>query len=171
MHDQKPNGELKQFSQETSGRASIIHGSKQCRGVILVPEQILLLLHDTQPGWPIPDDAEYRGIDMRSNGQDSYIKFMFVSREEPALHCFELTPEFFFKTLKDLADGLIPSDSELDGIEMSKRWTYMQLRVKSAHWPEAAADNLLPLYHLRYLGGYLELLPPQQALKRKIFIQ
>jgi hypothetical protein len=75
-----------------------------------------------------------------------------------------MKPELFFNILVDLADGLLPLDSELDGIEISHRFTVLMLRVKSSHWPSAATDNL-PIYHLRYDLGRLLLVDPSKAIE------
>ena len=63
-------------------------------------------------------------------------------------------------------------DSELDGIEISTRFTVIMLRVKSSHWP-ASLNNEIPLYHLRYDLGRLVLVDPLKAIEseRRIKIQ
>lgn len=167
----KSNGELKQFDVKASGRSSIIHGAKYQRGFIIRPEQILQLWHDTQPQIPLPKDAEFRGIGMDDAGVDSRIEFYFQSKLAPHVHCMSLKPEQFFRTLVNLADGLLPLDSELDGVEISSRFTVVLLRVKSSHWPAPLGDKL-PLYHLRYDVGpggtkQLLLLDPSKAIEQE----
>jgi len=166
------NGELKQFAGKASGRSSIIEGANFQRGLVIVPEQILELLQDTQKGLAIPGDAQYRGIDMRSDGVDSYIQFHFHSLSSPLTFCCELKPELFFKMMKALCDGLIPNDAELNGIEMSAKWTHMLMRITSSHWPDAVQDAM-PLYHLRYFAKKIELTHPSELMRetRRIRIQ
>lgn len=146
--------DLKRFTGKVSGRPSIIHGAKFSRGFVVYPHQILDLLHDTQPGLPIPKDAELKGIGIQDMGRDSKIQFYFSSIIAPNECCLEMKPDHFFRTLVNLADGLLPTDSELDGIEVSKNWTVIMLRVTSSHWPPAPKEEV-PLYHLRYDYGSL----------------
>lgn len=167
------NGELKKFRVEHSGRSSIFSGEKKfTRGFIVRPEQILSLFHDTQPGIPLPKDAQFKGIGLEDAGVDSEIQFYFSSVTSPSTHCFALKPQKFFSMLVQLADGLLPLDSELDGVEISSRFTMILLRVNSSHWPAPLGKNL-PLYHLRYDLGRLVLVDPEKALapERRIRIQ
>ena len=163
---------LKEFSSKPSGRSSILHGAKYQRGFIVRPEQILALFHDTQPGIPLPKDAEFKGIGIADEGVDSEIQFFFLSASNPTVHCFALKPDQFFSMLVQLADGLLPADSELDGIEISSRFTVILLRVKSSHWPAPLGKDM-PLYHLRYDLGRLLLVDPSKAIEmeRRIRIQ
>lgn len=163
---------IKSYRAERSGRASILHGAKYARGFIIRPEQILALLHDTQGGLPIPKDAEFKGIGMDDAGVDSSIKFFFTSVAAPDLTCMAFKPETFFSILVNMADGLLPLDSELDGIEISHRFTVILLRVKSSHWPATISESI-PLYHLRYDLGRLLLVDPSKAIEneRRIRIQ
>jgi hypothetical protein len=164
------NGELKRSSITPSGRRSIVEDAKYQRGFIIRPEQILDLFHDTQPGIPLPKDAQFQGIGMNDAGVDSTIEFHFTSVSAPNVHCFSMKPKFFFRTLVELADGLLPLDSELDGIEISSHFTVIMLRVKSSHWP-APLDKRLPLYHLRYEYGKLLLVDPSKSLSPERRIQ
>lgn len=167
------NGELKQFNAKRSGRASIFSGEKKfARGFVIRPEQILNLFHDTQPGIPLPKDAQFKGIGVDDAGVDSQIQFYFTSASNPSVHCFAMKPEKFFGLLVELADGLLPLDSELDGIEVSSRFTMILLRVTSSHWPAPIAKDL-PLYHLRYDLGRLLLVDTNNFMEpeRKIIIQ
>lgn len=167
-----PNGETKNFSAKRSGRPSIIAGAQYSRGFIVRPEQVLQLFHDTQPGIPLPGDAEFKGLGLDDAGVDSKIEFYFESKANPHEHCFALKPELFFKIMVDLASGLLPLDSELDGIEISSRFTVILLRVKSSHWP-APLTHQMPLYHLRYEFGRMLLVDPSKAIEneRRIRIQ
>jgi len=166
------NGELKKFNAKVSGRSSIVNGAKYSRGFIIRPEQILSLFHDTQPGIPLPKDAEFKGIGIEDAGIDSQIQFFFTSISNPSMHCFSLKPNQFFAMLVQLADGLLPLDSELDGIEVSSKFTMIMLRVNSSHWP-APMSKQIPLYHLRYDLGRLVLVDPIKILEgeRRIRIQ
>ena len=166
------NGELKKFDAVASGRPSIVAGTKYARGFIVRPEQVLALFHDTQPGLPIPGDAQFQGIGADDAGVNSQIEFYFTSVSNPTVHCFALKPQQFFTMLVRLADGLLPMDSELDGIEVSRNFTVIMLRVLSSHWPPAIGDRL-PLYHLRYDLGRITLVDPSKAMEgeRKIRIQ
>jgi hypothetical protein len=160
------NGELKKFNATHSGRSSVLRGAKYSRGFVIRPEQMLALFRDTQPNLPIPADAEFQGIGFKDEGIDSQIQFYFTSLTAPWEHCFAMKPELFFDILVDLADGLLPLDSELDGIEVSHRFTVLMLRVKSSHWPAAPTDNL-PLVHLRYEAGRLLLVDASRAIENE----
>lgn len=166
--------ELKRSVTTPSGRPSIIKGAKFQRGFIVRPEQILELIHDTQPSLPLPKDAKFQGLGLDDAGVNSRIQFFFTSVTAPHEHCLALRPELFFKILVDLASGLLPLDSELDGIEISPRFTVILLRVKSSHWPAPRiADGKMPLYHLRYEYGKILLVDPSKAIEneRRIRIQ
>ena len=170
--DNGQNGELKQSESVPSGRKSILRGAKYHRGFIIRPEQILALLHDTQPGIPLPKDAEFKGIGLDDAGVDSLIQFYFKSLAAPDMTCFQMKPQQFFALLVNLSDGLLPLDSELDGIEISNRFTVILLRVKSSHWPPTTEEKM-PLYHLRYELGRMLLVDPSKAIEneRRIRIQ
>lgn len=157
---------IKKFDLNPSGRSSITKGAKYKRGFIVRPEQILQLFHDIYPQFPIPKDAKYEGLGIEDAGCDSKIQFYFTSQIAPWEHCFELKPELFFKMLRDISDGLIPLDSELDGIEISRNFTIILLRVASSHWPPALGSDL-PMYNLRYDLGRLLLLDPGTAIERE----
>jgi hypothetical protein len=160
--------ELKRSSVTPSGRTSILKGSKFARGFIVRPEQILRLIHDTQPAIPIPKDAEFQGLGLEDAGVDSKIQFYFVSKCAPTEHCFQMNPELFFRMLVDLACGLLPLDSVLDGVEISQKFTVILLRVKSSHWPgPRIQDDRMPLYHLRYEFGKLLLVDPSKAIENE----
>lgn len=160
------NAPAKEFRGRRSGRSSIIAGAKFQRGFIVRPEQVLALFHDTQPGIPLPKDAEFKGLGLDDAGCDSVIQFFYTSKVAPDQTCFQLKPELFFKMLVNLADGLLPLDSELDGIEISPRFTVILLRVKSSHWPQPLS-HVLPLYHLRYDIGRLLLVDPAKAIENE----
>ncbi len=162
--------ELKRSHATLSGRPSIVKGAKYARGFIIRPEQILALIHDTQPGLPLPKDAVFQGLGLEHAGINSQIQFYFTSVLAPTEHCLALRPHLFFAILVELACGLLPADSELDGIEISPRFTMIMLRVKSSHWPSAPGTDL-PLYHLRYEYGRLLLLDPSKAIENEKRIQ
>lgn len=166
------NGELKKFDAKRSGRSSIVAGAKYARGFVIRPEQILSLFHDTQPNIPLPKDAQFQGVGIQDEGYDSTIEFYYTSQQSPNTHCFALKPHLFFNILVNLADGLLPLDAELDGIEISPRFTVIMLRVTSSHWP-APISATLPLYHLRYDLGRLVLVDTSKAIEpeRRIIIQ
>lgn len=160
--------ELKKSSTTPSGRSSILKGAKFTRGFIVRPEQILALLHDTQPGIPLPKDAEFKGLGLDDAGVDSKIEFYFTSKMAPSEVCFALQPQLLFKMLVELACGLLPADSELDGVEISSRFTVVLLRVKSSHWPAPRIqDGKMPLYHLRYEFGRMLLVDPSKAIENE----
>ena len=95
-------------------------------------------------------------LELDDKGADSEIGFYFTSSvERPA--CFQMKVQEFFSLLKTHGEGLIPQDAELDGIEASNRFTVIMLRIKSDHFPPHAG-NELPLAHLRYEAGELQLL-------------
>jgi hypothetical protein len=167
-----PDDPLKQFDVTQSKRPSILKGAKHIQGFVIRPEQMLELFRDTMPALPIPRDAQHCGLGIKDEGRDSKIQFFFTSNLSPFEHCFEMAPELFLKTLVGLADGLLPLDSELDGIEISHRFTVLMLRVKSDHFPPHPG-NKLPLVHLRYDLGCLLLVDPAQAIggEKRIRIQ
>lgn len=167
------NGGLKDSIASPSGRKSILRGAKHSRGFVIRPEQMMALFHDTHPNLPIPKDAEHKGIGIEDAGINSKIQFYFESQTAPSEHCFELRPDIFFRMLVNLADGLLPWDSELEGIEVSRRFTVLLLRVKSSHWAPCPKDDMLPLVHLRYEFGKLLLVDPSRAIEneRRIRIQ
>jgi hypothetical protein len=158
--------DLKRFNTTPSGRSSIIKPSEKKfhRGFVVRPDQMIELFHDTQPSLPIPKDAEFKGIGISDEGSNSKIQFFFSSVIAPQEHCLEMKPHYFFKVLLDLCMGLMPMDSELDGIEISPRFTMILLRVKSSHWPPAISQTL-PLWHLRYEGKRLLVQNPEEAFE------
>ena len=158
------NGELKRSNVKPSGRSSIIKGAKYQRGFIIRPEQMLALLHDTQPSIPIPRDAEFKGLGLQDEGSSSTIEFYYTSKYSPTQCCLALKPDLFFHMLVDLSMGMLPMDSELDGIEVSQRFTVILLRVKSSHWPPTMTTTL-PLYHLGYEAGRMLLVDPSKAIE------
>ena len=166
----KSNGELKQSDVKASGRSSILNGAKYSRGFIIRPEQILDLFHETQPGIPLPKDTVFKGIGLNDAGVDSEIQFYFSSVISSHTHCFAMNPHMFFRILVNIADGLLPMDSELDGVEISSRFTVILLRVKSSHWPAPLTKDM-PLYHLRYEFGRLLLVDPSKAIEQERRIQ
>ena len=158
------NEQLKKSIVTHSGRSSIIKGAKFQRGFIIRPDQMLELLHDTHHNLPIPKDAKFQGLGLEDAGSNSRIEFYFTSILAPHEHCLALKPELFFKMLVDLSMGMLPMDSELDGIEISPRFTVILLRVKSSHWPPTMQTKM-PLYHLRYEAGRLLLVDPSKAIE------
>lgn len=158
------NEPIKKSIVSPSGRSSIIKGAKFQRGFIIRPDQMLELLHDTHHNLPIPKDAKFEGLGLEDAGSNSKIQFFFSSITAPHEHCLALRPDLFFKMLVDLAMGIIPMDAELDGIEISPRFTVIMLRVKSSHWPPTMQTKM-PLYHLRYEAGRLLLVDPSKAIE------
>ncbi len=63
------DGALKKSIVSASGRSSILKGAKFQRGFVIRPEQMLELLHDTQPSLPIPKDAKFEGIGLEDAGR------------------------------------------------------------------------------------------------------
>lgn len=161
------NYEAKKFSLTPSGRRSIVRGAKYQRGLTFDPREILCLFHDTHPELPIPKDAQHKGLGVHDSGSNSVIEFYFTSELAPSEFCFAMKPELFFKLIKDLAEGMIPTDAELDGIELSPRWVYVMLRISSSHWPVVPSGSNLPMAHLRYDFGQLRLVDMSQVLKPK----
>ena len=153
-----------------SGRAPLAKGGLHVAGLTVRPEEMLDLLHDTQPGAPIPFDAQFIGIGIEDKGADSRIRFFYESVVNPLENCVELNPHHFLTLLKQQADGMIPLDAELDGIEVSNKFTIILLRLKSDKFPPHVG-NALPLIHLRYEGGQLALLSPLEAIKKDRRIQ
>lgn len=148
---------------KATGRKSVLHGIKHGAGFVIRPDQMLQLLHDTRPNLPIPRDAQFKGIGIKDEGSNSLIQFYYLSACNPLDHCLELSPHSFLRILVELADGLLPRDSELDGIEVSDKFTVLLLRVKSDHFPPHPG-NQLPMFHLRYEWGQILLVDPSQAI-------
>lgn len=165
--------DIKKFRLTPSGRKSALFGAKHSRGFIIRPEQILALFHDTMETLPIPKDAEFCGVGIDDAGINSMLKFYYTSLLNPHEHCFQLKPDLFLKYLVELGQGLLPTDSQLDGIEVSQKFTVLLLRVSSERWPPAVKDDLLPLVHLRYDLGQLVLCDASKAIEgeRRIRIQ
>lgn len=156
--------QLKKFDLTPRKRPSILQGAKYIRGFVIRPEQMISLFHATMPNVPIPKDAEHCGIGIEDNAGDSKLLFYYVSKIAFDQHCFAINPNLFLRLLVDLSDGLLPSDSELDGIEVSRNFTVIMIRVKSSQWPETKGPAM-PLYHLRYEAGELYLVHPAELLK------
>lgn len=159
-----PENQLKKFDLTPRKRPSILQGAKYIRGFVIRPEQMISLFHDTMPSLPIPKDAEHCGIGIEENSSDSKLLFYYTSKLAFDQHCFAINPNLFLRLLVDLADGLLPNDSELDGIEVSRNFTVIMLRVKSSHWPDTNTKQV-PLYHLRYDLGELCLVHPAEIVK------
>jgi hypothetical protein len=121
------------------------------------------------PSAPIPFDAVFEMLEFDDQGAESVIGFWFSSSTERAA-CYQMKVQEFFALLKRHADGLIPLDAELDGIEVSQRFTVILLRVKSDHFPPHAG-NELPLAHLRYEAGQLQLLNVFESVAKDRRIQ
>lgn len=154
----------------SSGRPSIAHGVRHAVGLTVRPEQMLQLIHDFQPNAPLPFDAQFEALGIEDAGSHSQIQFYFTSIVNPLENCLVMPPQTFFDLLKRAGDGLIPTDAELDGIEVSSRFTIILLRVKSDHFPPHPGDKL-PMVHLRYEAGELVLLNPLEAIRKDRRIQ
>ena len=153
-----------------SGRAPLAQGGRHVAGLTVRPEEMLDLLYDTQPYAPMPFDARFIGIGIEDKGAESLIRFFYESLINPHENCVALNPHYFLTLLKQLADGMIPWDAELDGIEVSDKFTIILLRLKSDKFPPHAGDAL-PLIHLRYEGGQLALISPLEAIKKDRRVQ
>src|SRR5882762_10396642 len=90
---------LKKSSATPSGRSSIIRGAKYARGFIIRPEQILALIHDTQPGLPLPKDAVFRGLGLEHAGINSQISCYLAAVLAPREHCLALGRLLLFAIL------------------------------------------------------------------------
>jgi len=165
--------EIKKFRLTPSGRRSALFGAKHARGFVIRPEQILSLFHDTMAQLPIPKDAEFCGVGFVDSGIDSMIQFYYTSISNPREHCFQLKPSLFMKYLIELGNGLLPTDAEIDGIEVSQKFTVLLMRVLSDRWPAVPKDDLLPMVHLRYDLGQLVLCDVSKAIEgeKRIRIQ
>lgn len=143
-----------------SGRASITMGARHLFGLTIRPEQMLEFFHDVIPSAPIPFDANFEMLGFDDSTRT--IEFYFTSKlVRPA--CYQMTVEEFFLTLKRHGEGIIPSDAELDGIEVSDKFTVIMLRVRSDHFPPHPGDKL-PIAHIRYEAGELALVNPAEAI-------
>lgn len=140
-----------------SGRPPMAKGAAHAFGLTIRPEQMLDFFHDVLLSSPIPFDAMFEMLEVDDKGADSEIAFYFTSVINPLENCVRFNVQHFFKLLKANADGLIPLDAELDGIEASSVFTVILLRIKSNHFP-THAGNELPIAHLRYEAGQLSLI-------------
>jgi hypothetical protein len=165
--------ELKKSVTTASGRSSILKGATFVRGFTVKPDELLSLIYDTEQHAPFPKDAVFKGFGCHSAGVDSIVELYYTSVSAPDQVCFAEKPEAFLRRIIQLSHGFIPLDSELDGIELSNRWTIVLLRIKSSHWPPAMKDDFLPLAHLRYAFGRLILTDISRAVEneKRITIQ
>lgn len=145
-----------------SGRAPLSKGARHLFGLTLRPEQMLEFFHDVIPTAPIPYDAQFEMLGFEDKGADSVIEFYFTSMlVRPA--CYQMKVEEFFALLKRHGEGIITGDAELDGIEVSEKFTVIMLRIKSDKFPPHEG-NKLPIAHLRYEMGELALINPWEAI-------
>lgn len=149
----------------TSGRKSAVSGAAHTVGLTIAPQQVLELLHDTQPNSPIPKDAILTGVGFFDEGENSRICFYFDSIIAPMAQEVGLNPHYFLKLLVGLSEGMLPLDSELRGIELSDRFNLMLLVVRSDKFPTGI--NQLPIASIRYIAGELILYHPSEALKNE----
>lgn len=154
----------------SSGRAPISLGVRHAFGLTVRPEQMLEFFHDVMPNAPIPFDAQFEMLEFEDKGLDSEIGFYFTSIVNPLENVVRMGVHHFFGLLKKHTDGIIPTDAELDGIEVSTSFTVIMLRVKSDHFPPHAGDRL-PLAHLRYEAGELVLVNVFEAIRKERRIQ
>lgn len=152
-----------------SGKRSALKGVAHCVGLTIKPEQILELLHDTQPNSPIPFDAICMAIGVKDEGSNSRIEFYFNSIAAPMSTNVTLDPHHLLEILVNLGEGLLPRDSVLRGIEISDRFNLMLLIVESDKFPSGKSQ--LPLAHIRYVAGELILYHPAESLKGEKRIQ
>lgn len=148
-----------------SGTPPVAAGVKHSFGLVIKPDQMVELIHDFIPSAPVPFDAQHVGLGIE-DGSHPKIRFYFQSSINPIENCVELDPNHFLNILKRAGDGLIPLDSELEGIEASNKFTVILLRVKSDHFP-AHSGNDLPLCHLRYEAGELTLVNVFDAIHKE----
>lgn len=153
-----------------SGRPPMAKGVAHAFGLTIRPEQMLEFFHDVLLSAPIPFDAMFEMLELDDKGADSEIGFYFTSVINPLENCVRFNVQHFFRLLKQHADGLIPLDAELDGIEASSLFTVILLRIKSDHFPPHAG-NELPLAHLRYEAGEMQLLNVFESVKKDRRIQ
>lgn len=140
-----------------SGRPPMAKGAAHAFGLTIRPEQMLEFFHDVLPAAPIPFDAQFEMLEVDDRGADSEIGFYFTSAINPLENCVRFNVQHFFRLLKLKGEGVIPTDAELDGIEASAKFTVILLRIKSDKFPPHAG-NEMPLAHLRYEAGELQLL-------------
>src|SRR5574337_147850 len=151
-----------------SGRPPVAAGLRHAVGLVIRPDQMLQLLHDFLPNAPIPFDAVHTGLGV--DEAERTISFYFESAVNPLENCVVLDPHHFLRILVQAGHGLLPADAELDGIELSSKFTVMLLRVKSDRFPPHPGDDL-PVIHLRYEAGELYLLNVWDAVKKERRIQ
>lgn len=145
-------------------------GVRHAFGLTLRPEQMLEFFHDILPTAPIPFDAMFEMLELDDKGADSEIGFFYTSLINPLENYVGMKVQYFFSTLKQHADGLIPLDAELDGIEVSGLFTVILLRVKSDKFPPHAGNDM-PIAHLRYEAGQLQLLNVFESVAKDRRIQ
>lgn len=149
-----------------TGRKSVVRGMKYVRGFVVRPEQMIQLLRDIRPDAPIPPDAQVIGLGIEEKGRESRIRLYYHSLVNPLENCLEMHPHTLFQHLKGVAEGIIPADGELDGIEISTRFTVLMLRVKSEHFPPWVGDAM-PVMQLRYEWGTLFLFDPASIIEER----
>jgi hypothetical protein len=145
-------------------------GVRHAFGLTIRPEQMLEFFHDVLPSAPIPFDAMFEMLELDDKGAESEIGFYYTSIINPLENCVRMSVQRFFSLLKQHGDGLIPLDAELGGIEVSGLFTVILLRVKSDHFP-SHAGNELPIAHLRYEAGQLQLLNVFESVAKDRRIQ
>jgi len=145
-------------------------GAAHAFGLTIRPEQMLEFFHDVLLSAPIPFDATFDMLEIDEKGAESEIAFYFTSMVNPLENCVRFNVQHFFNLLKIHADGIIPLDGELDGIEVSERFTVILLRIKSDNFTKHTG-NELPLAHLRYEAGQLSLLNTFEAIKKDRRVQ
>ncbi len=146
-----------------SGRKSALQGAAHTVGLTIKPEQILQLLHDTQPNSPIPFDAILCALQVEDKGEASQVNFFFNSLISPMSTNISLDPHHLLKLLVEQSHGMLPLDSELRGIEISSMFNLMLLVVKSDKFPTGVKS--LPIASLRYVAGELILYHPSGSLE------
>lgn len=146
-----------------SGRRSALQGAAHTVGLTIKPEQIIQLLHDTQPHSPIPFDAILCAVGIEDAGSNSRIQFYFNSLISPMSTNVDIDPHYLLQILIKLSNGMLPSDSELRGIEISDKFNLMLLVVKSDKFPTGIKG--LPIASLRYVAGELILYHPSGSLE------
>ena len=148
---------------KASGRTSALFGARHTVGLTVNPTEILAFLHDVVKDAPVPYDAVLRAIGIEDKGADSWIQLYFESVANPLENCLNIKPHHLIHLFMQHAEGMIPLDAELVGIEISDRFNLLLFVLKSDKFPAPQKDRL-PIASLRYQAGVLKLYPPNQAM-------
>jgi hypothetical protein len=148
---------------KASGRTSALFGAAHTVGLTINPTEILPFLHDCVKNAPIPYDAVLRAIGIEDKGADSAIEFHFESAINPLENCLKIDPHYLIRLFMQFSNGMIPSDTELRGIEISDRFNLLMFVLRSDKFPTSTTGRL-PIAGMRYQAGVVKLYPAENVV-------